>query len=52
MGTAVDYRALAPQILDNVGGEGNVASMTHCATRLRFTLKDEALADKIGRAHV
>ena len=46
MGTAVDYRALAPQILDNVGGEGNVASMTHCATRLRFTLKDEALADK------
>jgi PTS system beta-glucosides-specific IIC component len=29
-----------------VGGEANVASLAHCATRLRFKLKDSAKADK------
>ncbi len=43
---AVDYRSLAGQILEKVGGEGNVASVAHCATRLRFKLKDTAKADK------
>jgi PTS system beta-glucosides-specific IIC component len=32
--------------LDKVGGETNVASLTHCATRLRFKLKDVNKADK------
>ena len=45
MGT-VNYATLARDILDKVGGEGNVASATHCATRLRLKLKDESKADK------
>ena len=40
----VDYAALAPRLLNNVGGEENIASMTHCATRMRFVLKDESKA--------
>ncbi len=43
---SVDYRSLAVDVLDKVGGETNVASLTHCATRLRFKLKDQTLADK------
>ncbi len=43
---SVDYRSLAVDVLDKVGGEGNVASLTHCATRLRFKLKDVNKADK------
>ena len=43
---SVDYKALAPQLLEKVGGEANIASMAHCATRLRFKLKDESKADK------
>lgn len=43
---SVDYRSLAGDILQKVGGEDNVASLTHCATRLRFRLKDAAKADK------
>lgn len=44
--STVDHRALAGDILRGVGGEQNVASLTHCATRLRFTLRDEGQADK------
>lgn len=45
---SVDYRKTAEEILANVGGEANVASATHCATRLRLRLKDESLAnDKV-----
>ncbi|RAX23080.1 MULTISPECIES: beta-glucoside-specific PTS transporter subunit IIABC [unclassified Actinomyces] len=40
----VDYAALAPQLLEKVGGEGNVRSITHCATRLRLVLADESKA--------
>jgi PTS system beta-glucosides-specific IIC component len=43
---SVDYRTLAGDILRKVGGEANVASLSHCATRLRFKLKDAARADK------
>lgn len=43
---AVDYRTLAGDILERVGGEANVASLAHCATRLRFKLKDAGKADK------
>jgi PTS system beta-glucosides-specific IIC component len=43
---SVDYRTLAGDVLAKVGGEANVASLTHCATRLRFTLKDPAKADR------
>ena len=42
---SVDYRSLAGDILQGVGGEQNIASATHCATRLRLKLRDEAKAD-------
>lgn len=36
---------LASSIIQNVGGEENIAVLTHCATRLRFNLKDNSKAD-------
>ena len=36
----------AADIVEAVGGPGNIASLTHCATRLRFQLHDGAKADK------
>lgn len=35
---------IASDILEAIGGKENVASVTHCMTRLRFTLKDEGLS--------
>lgn len=43
---ATKYDTLANDILQAVGGEHNVASVTHCATRLRFQLKNRDKADK------
>ena len=43
---SVNYRTLAEDILQEVGGEQNVTSATHCATRLRLKLRDESKADK------
>jgi beta-glucoside PTS system EIICBA component len=40
------YEQLATDVLRGVGGESNVASVSHCATRLRFQLKDRDKADK------
>jgi len=40
----MDYGKLAKEILPLVGGEENINSVTHCATRLRFVLKDDSLA--------
>jgi beta-glucoside PTS system EIICBA component len=37
---------LSKQIITLVGGEDNVNSVFHCATRLRFKLKDSRKADK------
>jgi PTS system beta-glucosides-specific IIC component len=36
----------AQQIVDAVGGSGNVLSLTHCATRLRFELNDASGIDQ------
>lgn len=41
----MDFKELAGLILRHVGGKTNVKSVVHCATRLRFTLKDEKQAD-------
>lgn len=42
----MDFEKLAGIILKGVGGEDNIAGFTHCATRLRFTLKDQSKADE------
>ncbi|MGD8192040.1 beta-glucoside-specific PTS transporter subunit IIABC [Brevibacillus ginsengisoli] len=42
----MNYEKLAREIVDSVGGEENVQSLVHCATRLRFVLKDATKANK------
>ncbi|MFD7027381.1 beta-glucoside-specific PTS transporter subunit IIABC [Streptomyces sp. NPDC059917] len=42
----MDYGKTAPAVLEGVGGEGNVESLAHCATRLRFVLRDPAKVDR------
>ena len=41
----MNYENLAKEILKNVGGQKNVSNLTHCATRLRFNLKDLSKAN-------
>lgn len=43
---ASKYESVAAKIIELVGGKGNVSSLTHCVTRLRFVLKDPSKADK------
>ncbi|AZZ17645.1 TPA: PTS beta-glucoside transporter subunit IIABC [Klebsiella quasipneumoniae] len=44
----MEYKALAQDILNRVGGKENIVSLVHCATRLRFKLKDNGNADAEG----
>ncbi|MBE7683192.1 beta-glucoside-specific PTS transporter subunit IIABC [Paenibacillus sp. P13VS] len=44
----MNNKDLAKNVLELVGGEQNIAGLTHCATRLRFVLKDDARADLKG----
>lgn len=39
---------IATRVLAGVGGKENVSSVVHCATRLRFKLKDESKADTVA----
>jgi len=39
-------QSAAEQIVESVGGADNVLSLTHCATRLRFELKDASGIDQ------
>ena len=39
------YDDLAKRIIESIGGRENIVSLTHCTTKLRFSLKDEAKAD-------
>ena len=41
-----EMRTAAEEILAGIGGADNIASFTHCATRLRFELNDASKADK------
>ncbi|MDU4893592.1 MAG: beta-glucoside-specific PTS transporter subunit IIABC [Enterococcus hirae] len=41
----MDNQAVGKRVWEAVGGEKNVNSLVHCATRLRFNLKDESVAD-------
>ncbi len=40
----MNYQELGTKILNLVGGKENVTGLTHCATRLRFILKDDTKA--------
>ena len=44
----MDHKDVAAQILNGIGGPENIASLAHCATRLRIVLVDESKADKKG----
>ncbi|WP_270403834.1 PTS system trehalose-specific EIIBC component [Candidatus Collinsella stercoripullorum] len=39
------YTEDAGRLLELVGGKGNISAVTHCMTRMRFVLVDEARAD-------
>ena len=41
-----DYTAMAPVILEGLGGKDNIASMDHCITRLRLEVKDRLLVNE------
>lgn len=41
----MSHKEIAADVLKLVGGQSNVKSVVHCATRLRFQLKDDAKAD-------
>lgn len=40
------YQSLAEFIIDSVGGNKNIKSVNHCATRLRFELKNNSIVNK------
>ncbi|MGN0418409.1 beta-glucoside-specific PTS transporter subunit IIABC [Anaerostipes faecalis] len=42
---AIDYRITANELVKELGGDSNIINVTHCATRLRFILKDESIID-------
>jgi len=42
----MDNQQLGNKIVELVGGEENIYSLVHCATRLRFKLADHSKADK------
>ncbi|WP_327358321.1 PTS trehalose transporter subunit IIBC [Streptomyces sp. NBC_01304] len=48
---AADVTAQMRELVELVGGASNVATVSHCLTRLRFVLNDPSLADteKIGK---
>lgn len=40
------FEKQAQELLDAIGGKENISAVTHCATRMRFVLNDDAKADK------
>lgn len=40
------YDELSHFIIGNVGGKDNIIGLTHCMTRLRFTLNDYSLVNE------
>ena len=43
-----NYDELATDIIEKVGGKENISRVTHCATRLRFSVKDNGIVDLDG----
>ena len=42
----MDFKQIAQEVIENVGGKENVSSATHCITRLRLILKDNSLYNR------
>ena len=42
----MDYAKVAGEVIRYVGGEENIRSVTHCATRLRLQLRDNSLRNE------
>lgn len=42
----MDKKELVKQIVEDLGGDKNINNFSHCSTRLRFDLKDNALVKK------
>ena len=44
----MNFPKIAEQVIEKLGGKGNIATAAHCATRLRMVLNDESKVDKEG----
>jgi len=42
----MDYKKVAKDLTDAIGGKDNIVSATHCATRLRIIVRDQEKIDK------
>lgn len=42
----MDYKSIARQVYQNIGGKENIISAAHCATRLRLVIGDNKKCDK------
>lgn len=49
---AIDYHKTAQMLVEELGGNDNIINAAHCATRLRFVLKDESIVDKEKAAKI
>lgn len=45
-------KQIAADVLEAVGGKKNVSFVTHCMTRLRFTLRDRSVVDELSLIHI
>ena len=45
-GKIMDYAKIAGLVIQYVGGKENIRSVAHCATRLRFQLRDNGLRNE------
>ncbi|WP_300000257.1 beta-glucoside-specific PTS transporter subunit IIABC [uncultured Cedecea sp.] len=48
----MNYNEIAEKILQDVGGAGNIRTLTHCATRLRMEFHDRAKVDEDKISHI
>lgn len=44
----MNYKKGAKEILEYIGGKENLSDLTHCATRLRLSLRDDSKADTVA----
>lgn len=49
---AIDYQKTARELVKELGGDANISNVSHCATRLRFILKEESAVDSAKVAKI